>query len=174
MITIKTLEPQDYDRLLAFAKRTFIDTYAEYNTPENMQLHIEKTYTVAALLQELDLPDTEYSLAYDVENLIGYCKVRCTLHPPELENEKHIELERLYVDKAYKGQGVGKKMINHCAENARNNGFEVLWLGVWSRNENALAFYKKLNFQQFGTHTFVLGEDQQIDFLMKINLNAAV
>jgi diamine N-acetyltransferase len=170
MISIRPAEEKDFEQLLALAERTFIDTYAIYNTPENMQLHIQKTYNETALRAELIAPHVEYALVHHDDELVAYCKVRCTLCPPELDGQRHIEIERIYVDKAWKGQGIGAKMIEYCTQNARKDGFEVLWLGVWSENPKAIAFYKKMNFEQFGTHAFLLGDDLQTDFLMKIDL----
>jgi diamine N-acetyltransferase len=171
MISIRPAEEKDFEQLLALAERTFVDTYAVYNTPENMELHIQKTYNLTNLREELTVPHAQYSLVFDDKKLVAYCKVRCALHPPELEGRKHIELERIYVDKACKGEGIGRKMIEYCSQNALNDGFEVFWLGVWSENPKAIAFYKKMNFEQFGTHSFLLGDDEQVDFLMKIELN---
>ncbi len=171
MMTIRPATTQDFEELLRLAARTFTDTYAAYNTPENMQLHIQKTYNLETLRQELEVPHAQYSVVLDGQTLVAYCKVRCALQPPELVGKKHIELERIYVDKAYKRQGIGQKMIQYCIQNAQNDGFETFWLGVWSENPKAIAFYKKMNFEQFGTHTFLLGDDAQVDFLMKIELD---
>ena len=35
---------------------------------------------------------------------------------------------------------------------------------------NAIKFYEKQGFEKFGTHVFKLGEDEQIDHLMKLTL----
>jgi len=42
-----------------------------------------------------------------------------------------------------------------------------VWLGVWEENPRAIKFYKKNGFVEFDKHTFVLGEDEQTDILMK-------
>jgi diamine N-acetyltransferase len=41
-----------------------------------------------------------------------------------------------------------------------------IWLGVWEKNENAIAFYKKLGFEQTGVHSFHMGDEEQMDFIM--------
>lgn len=41
-----------------------------------------------------------------------------------------------------------------------------IWLGVWEKNENALAFYKSRGFVQTRTHSFYMGEEEPIDFIM--------
>ena len=48
---------------------------------------------------------------------------------------------------------------------ARARGAKTLWLGVWERNQRAVAFYEKYGFTRVGEHTFVLGSDAQTDWL---------
>ena len=43
---------------------------------------------------------------------------------------------------------------------------EKIWLGVWEKNENAIAFYKKMGFVQTGAHSFYMGDEEQMDFIM--------
>ena len=41
-----------------------------------------------------------------------------------------------------------------------------IWLGVWEKNKNAIAFYKKQGFVQIGSHSFYMGDEEQIDLIM--------
>ena len=43
---------------------------------------------------------------------------------------------------------------------------DKIWLGVWEKNESAITFYNKIGFVQTGTHSFFMGEEEQIDFIM--------
>jgi len=47
---------------------------------------------------------------------------------------------------------------------------EIVWLGVWEKNNRAISFYKKWGFEKFGEHSFTLGDDIQNDWLMKKEL----
>ena len=42
--------------------------------------------------------------------------------------------------------------------------------GVWEENQKAIKFYKKNGFIQFDKHSFILGNDQQTDIMMKLEL----
>jgi diamine N-acetyltransferase len=53
---------------------------------------------------------------------------------------------------------------------AKENGFDLIWLGVWEHNVRAQAFYKHMGFEKFSSHIFMVGNDPQTDFLMKKNL----
>ena len=54
-----------------------------------------------------------------------------------------------------------------CLDEARNAGYETIWLGVWERNARAQAFYRKWNFRAVGDHIFQLGSDSQRDIVME-------
>jgi hypothetical protein len=43
-------------------------------------------------------------------------------------------------------------------------------LGVWEKNPRAINFYKKNGFIEFDKHIFMLGEDEQIDCMMKLEI----
>ena len=57
-------------------------------------------------------------------------------------------------------------MLNKAMEIAMERNKRKVWLGVWEKNENALAFYKKMGFVQTGAHSFYMGDEEQMDFIM--------
>lgn len=166
-VTIKPATAADVLPLQQLSIVTFTDTYAVYNTPENMQLFIETNYNTQQLLSELANPAMQYFIAYAGEEPVGYIKLRTTDNPPELAGKKHIEIERIYVLPAFKGMHIGKKFIDHAVAIAKQQHYEVIWLGVWEENTKAQAFYAKQGFTVFGEHAFVLGTEPQRDWLMK-------
>src|SRR3712207_7947820 len=52
----------------------------------------------------------------------------------------------------------------------RSRKADNIWLGVWEENSRAINFYKKNGFIEFDEHIFKLGEDEQTDIMMKLNL----
>ena len=76
-----------------------------------------------------------------------------------------IELKRIYVAKAWQGRRVAQALMDASLDAARARGARTLWLGVWERNPRALAFYEKYGFTRVGEQTFVLGNDEQTDWL---------
>ncbi|MNW09975.1 Protease synthase and sporulation negative regulatory protein PAI 1 [compost metagenome] len=56
--------------------------------------------------------------------------------------------------------------MNKALDIAKDQNKEKIWLGVWEKNENAIKFYEKMNFVQTGTHSFYMGNEEQIDFIM--------
>ena len=116
------------------------------------------------------------------EKIIGYFKIILdkssletqspVIYPSDFDYKKlkGIEIERIYVLKEMKGQGIGRFMIEKTIEIAKTNGFDYVWLGVWADNPAAIAFYQKMGFTVFGEHIFMMGNDAQKDLLMMIEV----
>lgn len=101
----------------------------------------------------------------------GYIKLRIPFEQhASLKDKRSIELERIYVKENLHGTGLGYKLIQHATEFAGSEGYNVLWLGVWNQNKKAIKFYQKCGFEIFGEHKFILGTEEQIDYLMKKEL----
>ncbi|GAA3068567.1 hypothetical protein GCM10020254_10370 [Streptomyces goshikiensis] len=62
----------------------------------------------------------------------------------------HADLEKLAVDFAAQGHGVGRALTVALVEDARAAGIEVLTLDVRGDNANALALYRSLGFSEYG------------------------
>ncbi|WP_337043002.1 GNAT family N-acetyltransferase [Emticicia sp. 17c] len=157
----------DAPALRALAETTFRDTYTEFNTPENMEKHVAKNFSLAQIQAELQLPDNQYVLVEQDNALIAFAKMVKNHSTQGLTEERVLEIERIYVAKAFHGQQIGRKLIDFCTNWAIEQHFEVIWLGVWENNPKAMKFYEKMGYTRFGEHTFVLGEEVQTDYLMK-------
>ena len=72
--------------------------------------------------------------------------------------------------KTYQGKGVGKLLYEKALYCARQKNADYVWLGVWEENHRAIRFYKKNGFAEFDKHNFKLGDDDQTDIMMKLNL----
>jgi ribosomal protein S18 acetylase RimI-like enzyme len=159
--------PADLALLRDLHIRTFRDTYAEFNTEEDMQLHIETIFSSDRLLAEMEDPRIGYHIAYLGDVPIGFTRVNQAGVQTDVNDPNSLELERIYVEKAWKGRRFGDQLMEHAMGLAREAGKDYLWLGVWEKNLPAIRFYERNGFSIFGTHHFVLGSDAQSDWLMR-------
>lgn len=170
MTTIRKANKEDIPAVLELARATFYDTYAAYNTPENMAKYMSENFTEANMLSEFAEENTAFLLAFYENDLAGYVKLRVHKTPPSLAGRRHLELERIYVHKNFQRQKIGSALLQASFRYAQESSFEVLWLGVWQQNTKAIAFYEALGFRIFDTQIFILGEDHQEDYLMKYEI----
>jgi diamine N-acetyltransferase len=165
-IRIATL--QDVETLCQISAQTFVETYGEQNTPENLQNYLEEKFNKKQISDEIQTDETVFLLVELHNQTIGYAKMRVNL--VENPDPKSLEIERIYIEKAFHGQKMGAILMQKCINVSREKGYQSLWLGVWEYNPKAISFYKKWGFEICGTHIFQLGDDAQTDYLMKKEL----
>lgn len=165
-ITLKKCTIEDVGLLQEISVETFRDTFQKQNSPESMKAYLEKAYNLQQLEKELSNDDSAFYFLFSDEKIAGYMKVNTGEAQSEQMGENSFEVERIYIKQKYHKQGLGKSLIKKAIDLAREQNKESIWLGVWERNENAIAFYKKLGFVRTGAHSFYMGEEEQIDIIM--------
>ena len=169
-IEIKPAGRPEADLIADIARKTFMETYGEMNTPENMEVYLNSQFSDEKLLEELQHPRTRFFLAYLNGIPAAFTKVRDDRKAKKLEEIKAIEIQRIYVLQEYQGFSLGKAMLDMIKELAREDGYQTIWLQVWQKNNKAIRFYQKAGFTVFETASFLLGSSSQQDFLMRYDL----
>jgi len=170
MITVRRGIPADAAPLAELAATTFRDTFARGNRPEDLALHLTRSYGLAQQTAELANPAITTLLAFVDGQLAGYAQLRPGDPPAAVGPGPAVELWRFYVAHAWHGRGVAKKLMDAVTSTANSLGAITLWLGVWERNERAQAFYRKVGFEDIGAQVFVLGRDEQTDRVMALTI----
>jgi len=160
----------DAPMLSELGAKTFYDTFAKDNTPENINLYMERSFSREIQLNELSKPDMIFLIAELEDEPVGYAKLRMNSGEESVKGTKVIEIERIYASQEYIGKGVGKELMKACINEARQRECDSIWLGVWERNPRAIDFYTKWGFKKVGTHIFNLGNDPQMDYIMELEL----
>jgi diamine N-acetyltransferase len=154
-------------RLLAeLAARTFKDTFAVDNNPDDMAAYMAVAFSPAKQTEELADPLSVFLIAEVDSEAVGYAQLHAGAAPVCVTGDAPIELARLYVAQQWLGHKVGAALMRACIDEARQSGYQTLWLGVWERNPRARAFYRRWDFQEVGDHIFQLGSDPQTDIVM--------
>ena len=162
---------KDIEKLQDIGRQTFYETFAEGNTEENMQKYLEEGFSNQKLHNELSDPHSEFYLALLDTRVVGYLKVNSGQAQTELKDSKSLEIERIYVLKEFHGRQVGQLLYDKAIEIAKLGNVSYVWLGVWEKNPRAIQFYKKNGFVEFDKHIFKLGDDEQTDFMMRLDLS---
>jgi len=147
--------------------RTFAETFAADNRPEDLAAYTSASFNVAQQTAELEDPASIFLIAEINGTAAGYARLRASEPEKCIEGANPIELVRLYVSRDWLGKGIGGELMRACLDAARQAGHETIWLGVWEGNPRAQAFYRKWNFRAVGEHIFPLGLDLQRDLLME-------
>jgi len=165
-ITIKRCNHEDLQTLQEISIETFNATFKDQNSPENMTAYLEKAFNVNQLEKELSNTSSEFFFVSVNNEVAGYLKLNTNEAQSEPMGEESLEIERIYIKSEFQKHGLGKILLNRAIEIAREQNKNKIWLGVWEKNDNAIAFYKKLGFLQTGAHSFYMGDEEQMDLIM--------
>jgi len=170
VININKATHEDWKIIQELGRETFVETFAASNTEANMKVYLDESFTDQKIIAELANPDSHFFIAWEEETPIGYLKLNTGKAQTEPQGDACLEIERIYVLAAYQGQKVGRLLYEKAEEMAQILRKSNIWLGVWEHNEKAMRFYEKNGFVPFDKHIFTMGDDDQIDIMMRKNI----
>jgi len=166
MVFIRQAIVSDASDLARLQEQTFRDTFAATNDAADMALHCRTHYSPALQAEEISNPAL-LTLVCVVDNVLcAFAQLRTDAAPDCITAARPVEIQRLYVDKAWHGQGLAQQLMERCIAEALLLGADQIWLGVWEKNPRAIRFYQKFGFATVGEHIFMVGNDAQRDLIM--------
>lgn len=169
-ITLTKLNLEHLEKLKQISRQTFFEAFSSQNSEEDMRSYLDFAFSDEKLSTELKETQSEFYFAKYREEIIGYLKINFGSAQTDIKDQHAIELERIYLLNNFQGKGIGKMLLNLAIRIANDHKMKYLWLGVWEKNEQAIQFYKRNGFEIFDSHTFKIGNDVQMDHLMKLIL----
>jgi diamine N-acetyltransferase len=174
-ITIRLSTFEDTAQMRDLAIKSYLDTFAESNTPEDMEAFLRDSYSLKKMQEEFYEPGSVLFLAYKngltgqplSESMVGFLRLRINDEAADKLGNNSIELHRLYIHPDCKGMGIGKELLEAALSYSKQHQFDWIWLGVWEKNFNAQKIYAKWGFEKFSEHVFKMGTDAQTDWLLK-------
>jgi len=160
-------------QLQQIARQTFSETFSKSNSAENMKQYLAEGFSDEKIISEVSNEESEFYFALLNDEIIGYLKVNYGEAQTELNDNNALEIERIYVLQAFHGKNIGQVLYEKAIEIAKQRKTGYVWLGVWEENPRAIHFYKKYGFVEFSKHIFKLGDDEQTDIMMKLNLKVS-
>lgn len=157
----------DFEALLEVSRITFVETFGDLNSAEDMEDYLANNLGEEGFQAELSHPNSQFFVAERGEKMVGYLKLNYGDAQTEPKGPEALEIERIYVLKSEFGTGLGHYLLETAFQVYREGRYRVLWLGVWEKNERAIAFYQKNGFKIKGKHIFQLGSDAQTDYVME-------
>ena len=159
----------DSAELLALSFQTFEEAYKDTNDPENYALYVKKSFTLAVIQMELAEPKSFFFFLRtdDTNDIIGYLKLRSDRSEEFFPSEPALELQRIYIKKAFWRSGYGKVLLAFAENYAHENKFKWLWLVVFNKNDAAIRFYTREGYTVFANKAFQFGDEIHDDFAMR-------
>ncbi len=163
-LSIRRATESDIPILRRLAEETFIPTYQNILTAEQLSYMMEWMYSADSLRQQLADGHVFY-LAEDAEGYCGYVSI-------ERQGEALFHLQKLYVHPSRQGRGYGRLLITQAADYATAlvDGPCRMELNV-NRENPALHFYEHIGMQRARSLDTHIGNGFYMnDYIMAIDL----
>lgn len=173
-ICIRPADPRDHELLAELGERTFRDTFARDNNPDDMAAYLASAFNPEIQAAELADPATTYLIAEANAAPIGYARLVRGPAPACVPADRPIEIRRIYSVAGWIGRGAGSALMRASLDESARQECDVIWLDVWEKNARAISFYARWGFSEVGSQPFVLGSDIQRDLLMARPVTSSV
>jgi diamine N-acetyltransferase len=116
--------------------------------------YVKSQYSKSNIEKELLEENADYYFIVFKNEIIGNFRILWNKNLTGLENKKTLKLHRIYLHPKTHGAGIGKTVLYWLEKNAKEKGYEIIWLDVMDEQPQAFQFYKKLGYQHH-SHQFL-------------------
>lgn len=146
---LRDIKQEDHIVHKALMQRIYPPAF-DYLWPDDGDWYINRTHGEEAFLSDLTEPDAPYHHVYFKGKLIGIYRLKLNAQNPDFPDEPAMKLDRLYLDDAVRGNGIGSLLIDHAKAETLRLGKQLLWLERMDTNDATIGFYRKHGFVDGG------------------------
>lgn len=170
-MTIRRATLEDIPLIREMANVAFRDTYRTILSPEQMDYMMDWMYSEESLLRQMQRDRHVYFLAEEAGTPCGYFSVQ----PLGLQEDGayHFEFQKMYLLPAFKGQGIGRQMVDHVFSFVRDaaQGWPCHVELHVNRYNPVVSFHKHMGFSILREGDFPIGHGYFMnDYIMGIDL----
>ena len=156
--------------LADLAKRTWSDAFGGGVSRDDETAELEEGRSERYFATALD--EKTILVAEADRVLMGYVQFGDVGIPEVEARPGDQELQRLYIETALQGQGLGRVLMEAALRHPRLADARRIFLQVWDRNERAVGLYESFGFQRIGATTFTVGTEVMEDLVMLLDKTA--
>jgi aminoglycoside 6'-N-acetyltransferase I len=172
-ITLRAARPEDLPGLAVLGAQVFVDTYADAGIRPTVAREVLSQFAPDALAALLARPGGACIVAERAGHLIGFALLRQAAGHALLGEGAAAELEKLYVQRPFLGQGLGRRLLRAAEQEAARGGATRLWLTAWVGNARALAFCARQGYAEIGVDWHEFEDERHENRLFVKTLAAA-
>lgn len=148
-------------------RETFLEDFAVPYPPADLALFEMQAYGEPQVEVELADPAHATWVCERDGQLLAYAHAGPSKLPHPEVTEHSGELYQLYVRRDCQGMGLGRALFDAALAWLEVAYPGPLWLGVWSGNMRAQAFYGGAGFRRVGNYQFHVGDHRDEEFIYR-------
>ncbi len=164
---IQVATRDDAEVLSVISKQTFADSFSQYYSPADLQQFLKKYHSTETYKDLLADPGFRIWIVADKDgSVVGYgVGGRCMLPVTDMP-VRSGEVKRLYVLPSHQSAGLGGLMMDVMMRWFDDEGFNPIYIGVYSDNHGAQRLYRRFGFEKIGDYEFLVGDQRDQEFIL--------
>ena len=129
----------DIDTLLKFLQITYQELYPQQQDYRHLQSTVDRYFSSETPLWFVITSERDLST-----------KIACLwigIAIDQITGIRHPNIFLIYVDPAYRRQGIGRALMGHAEAWAKDRGYTQIGLQVFTTNQPAIELYQQLGYQ---------------------------
>lgn len=168
-IAYRDAVPADGPELAQMARRSFTETFGALYRQEDLARFLDQSFGATGLPADLTDPVYRVRVATQDGRIVGYCKIGPVTFPGDWPASA-MELHQLYILGEHHGAGLAVALMDWALDRMRALGATEVVLSVYVDNHRARRFYERYGFEEIGKYTFMVGDHEDDDRLMRLKL----
>ncbi|WP_428740291.1 GNAT family N-acetyltransferase [Tenacibaculum sp.] len=157
MIEIRTASEKDIEVIALLGRVTYSESHGHFiDDFSDLVKYNDEAFSIQKTKENLLDKNNIYFIAYVNGFPVGYAKLILHATIDCVTSKNVCRLERIYILNEFIGRQIGSKLLEACIQKAIQQNFDELWLTTYIKNEKAIQFYQKQQFQRMGTYNFLV------------------
>ncbi|RKX45651.1 MAG: hypothetical protein DRP64_04385 [Verrucomicrobia bacterium] len=153
--------------LAVYGAESFIEAYQETLPISALKAYTRKVFSEESIRREIKQCAADYQVCIGTAGeQYGYSKFIGSEPPSCVASGATVELQRLYIKKECRGEGIGRRLLEAGEHKARQREVRVVWLRVWAGNHSAIEVYRKWDFSVCGEESYRVGDETRMVLVM--------
>ncbi|WP_158962759.1 GNAT family N-acetyltransferase [Myroides fluvii] len=162
-IQYQTVTPENMHLIRPLAEKIWQKTYGPLLDPAQIEYMLPMMYSQERITNEIK-EGYIWELFVVEDKVLGYLDYK-------VMEDHRVFLSKIYLDTDQQQKGLGKLMLTHVLDFARQNKAKAVYLTVNKYNAKAIEFYERNGFQCIESKTFDIGNGYVMDdYIYQINL----
>ncbi len=157
MVEIKKIKKADAALLALLGRLTWAESHGHYiEDKEDLSKYLKANFSVAKTKQDLENPNNLFYIIYVDELPVGYAKLILNATNENIATQNTSRLERIFILNDFISLKIGKQLLTFVEEQAKVLQLATMWLSVYIKNNRAIRFYEKNEFENVGALNFIV------------------
>ena len=153
--------------MASLGRDTFVETFGTLYKKKDLNHFLLEVYSAEVIAEELADPKLTHRVIEANGQLIGFIKVGPVHVPIKSPSPNAAEIWQIYVRQSHLGQGIGDQLMGWAMDHFETIQASEIYVSVFSENPRAIRFYQKYGFHKIDEYGFPVGDQIDLEWIMK-------